>query len=141
MSTEARERAGLLRIQDSSGRGPWRPGLSSKWVSSRADAPRLPAPIHEQVPKLSSIAASVHAAGRHIGCAVRGSVGLERWFLDDEIGRLKALGFHLVDCSHCRIEAETSDQVLFSSQWPLRRLPRALWPLRARIEQMKEITE
>ncbi|MEO0329654.1 MAG: hypothetical protein AAF217_13770 [Pseudomonadota bacterium] len=37
----------LLRMQDDSGRGPWRPGLTNQWLDEFG--PDLPPAIHEEI--------------------------------------------------------------------------------------------
>lgn len=113
----------VLRIQDHKGRGPWRPGLSEKWVDAWRTA-QLP-PIYEEIPDFVSLVNRSHFDGFHVGCAVR-QANLLSWFSITELSRLSALGFGVVDASECVVLAETKHQLLIGSKRPLRELPSAI---------------
>ncbi|KFI27789.1 hypothetical protein CN97_00820 [Haematobacter massiliensis] len=113
----------ILRIQDRTGRGPWRPGCASKWVDAWRTS-QLP-PIYDDVHDFRKIVSGAHGAGLHIGCAVRGMDGLGKWFSPMELSRLITQGFGVVDASGCDVLAETEHQLLIASKWPLSRLPMA----------------
>jgi hypothetical protein len=118
----------ILRVQDRWGRGPWRPGFSSSWISRSDNAPPLPPAIQEEFPEYQKIVSEAHAARLHIGCGVRGSAGLAKWFLPEEIQRLKDRRFVLVRAHACKILAESDNQVIFAARKPLRFLPHVSWP-------------
>jgi hypothetical protein len=80
----------ILRVQNKQGRGPWMPGLSSKWVDSFRTAQHPP--IYDERPDYLDHVANAHKRGMHIGCAVRGREGLLSWFSPMEIFRLYDLG-------------------------------------------------
>lgn len=111
----------ILRVQDMSGRGPWRPGLSEKWVDAWRTE-HLP-PIYQELPAFAALVNNAHRDGFHIGCAARGKAGLLAWFSPMELFRLDDLGFHIVDASACEVLAETPNQIIIGSQQPLRMLP------------------
>jgi len=110
----------ILRIQDKSGRGPWRPGFSAQWLSE--NGPPLPPAIQETVPNFSAIVAKAHNAGLHIGCAVR-EEDLRHWVQSCEMQKLMAMGFRIVNASQCQVLAHDDHQVLIASKKPLRLLP------------------
>lgn len=116
----------IYRVQDEFGRGPWRPGFSSSWVSNSDHA--LPPSVFEEFPSFHTIVSAAHAAGGHVGCGTRGATGIAKWFLPEEIERLKAKGFYLVRCHAVTVLAESENQVLFASRKPLHALPRVNWP-------------
>ncbi len=112
----------LLRYQDVSGRGPWRPGLSDQWVDStrRFDLP----PVQVDIPDFRPIVDAAFKRGLHIGCACRGVDSFNEWFTPGERVRLALLGFLVVDASGCEVLAETKWQAVFGSPHPLSDLPR-----------------
>lgn len=113
----------ILRVQDAVGRGPWRPGLSDRWVDAwRTES--LP-PIYEELPAFAALVNYAHRSGLHIGCAARGKSGLLAWFSPMELLRLDGMGFHIVDASVCEVLAETPNQIIVGSPQPLRLLPAA----------------
>lgn len=110
----------LIRMQDAEGRGPWRPGFSSKWLDQNSAVP-LPPSGFEEVPNLSEIVSAAHERGQHVGFALRKSK-LSAWFNRAELHRLRRLGFFLVDCADCDVLVETQWQALVGSKRPLRAL-------------------
>lgn len=118
----------IYRVQDATGRGPWRPGFSSSWISRDDSAPNLPPTILEEFPNCGELVAQAHRERMHTGCGARGVLGLSRWFLDDEAERLKGHGYFLVRCHAVKVLAESRHQVLFASRNPLWTLPRVKWP-------------
>lgn len=114
----------ILRVQNKQGRGPWMPGLSSKWVDSFRTT-QHPTIYHERPDYLDHVA-NAHKEGMHVGCAVRGRDGLLSWFSPMEIFRLYDLGFYIADASACDVLIETGTQMVIASQKPLRMLPHAV---------------
>ncbi len=115
----------ILRVQDSRGRGPWRPGLSSQWCDNNRDF-GLPA-IFVDLPDFSRIVQRAYQCGLHFGCATRQERFCD-WFTPREQARLAVLGFHVADASRAEILAETINQVLIGSPRPLWKLPRVSFP-------------
>ena len=114
----------LLRVQDHSGRGPWRRGLSSQWVddSRRFDLPSLQKDFGFNLKPMIDAA---FKQGLHLGTAVRGADRFNEWFTAPERVKLAMLGFRIVDCSSCEVLGETKWQVLIGSPEPLKHLPLA----------------
>lgn len=125
----------LLRVQDKSGRGPWRPGFSNRWLDNVRDF-SLP-PIFDEIQDFDSIVARVHRSGWHIGCAARGGQ-FSRWFTSSEIAKLKDFGFRLVNATPCTIVAETPNQVVIVSPRPLARLTRLPW---SRLQYLEDASD
>jgi len=117
----------LYRVQDKNGRGPWRPGYSHTWVSNDRDAPSLLPPIYQELPTFKQMVTFAHSMGLHIGVAVRGIDALQKWFMPDELAKLRNDGFRVVQCDNCRVLAETPNQVLIASKAPLFCLPEIPW--------------
>lgn len=117
----------LYRIQDENGRGPWRPGYSHKWVSDDRNAPDFLPPIYEELPSFKRVVTLAHSMGYHVGVAVHGWTSFSAWFLPDELERLRADGFNVVQCDNVRVFAETPNQILIGSKAPLSALPTIPW--------------
>jgi hypothetical protein len=104
----------IYRVQDISGRGPFRPGFSQYWASR--DVMRPKAWTEEFPGLLATIRAS--AASFHYGCGCRGLFQLARWFLPEERPRLAALGYAVVSMP-AEILAVSDDQLVFMRRAPL----------------------
>ncbi len=119
----------LVRVQDSEGRGPWRPGFSESWTSE-SRVTFFP-PIYSELGavRFKRIVDRAHADGLHIGCAVS-LRRLHEWFADDEREALIGFGFRLVSADGCKQLATTQSQRLIGSPRPLAELPAIEWPAR-----------
>lgn len=123
--TEARPH--LYRIQDASGRGPWRPGFSHRWIDPDKDD-RLCPPMMTDFPSWRRmINRSIDRGYLHHGCCVRGVHGVHRWFTTLELDRLRSLGFRLVDASSLTVVCESNSQIIGASRMPLSYLPAIDW--------------
>lgn len=119
----------LYRIQDVSGRGPWRPGFSHMWIDPEKDDRDCP-PMMVEFPQWQrQIARAVGRGLMHYGCCVSGEIGIRRWFTTSEIERLKIHGFSLVDASSLEPICKGKAQIIGASRWPLSYLPKAEWEL------------
>lgn len=114
----------LLRVQDRQGRGPYRPGFSSRWVDSFRTVQHPP--IYEERPDWLDLCRAAQSSGAHVGCAVDGMDALLSWFSPMELVRLYDLGFRIVDASTCKVLIRTPTQVVISSRQPLNKLPSAI---------------
>jgi len=102
----------VYRVQAIDGRGPWRPGFSHVWVD---DIAKPPAWIEE-----FNVRAVLRAANGDVtGCACRSLDQLRRWFTQDELNRLRVLGYFVVRLEVDRILAESKHQVVFARKQPL----------------------
>jgi hypothetical protein len=118
----------LLRIQDDEGRGPFRPGLSIRWVDmDRDDHDLCPAIFQEAPDWLRKIDSAKHLGLRYFGCASFGVDGIRRWFNPLEVERLRTLGFWLADASDAKEVLRTDTQAVIGSTWKLSKLPRVPW--------------
>lgn len=108
----------IYRVQDSEGRGPFRPGLTKEWCEFNHDLPSF----MEDFPDLPSIVHKYHKRGLHLGTGVRGYDGLKKWFSDSELERLRSLGFDVVHVTGCSIVCESQHQLVFALSKPLKQL-------------------
>lgn len=104
----------VYRVQDAEGRGPYRPGMSVRWVDD-TDVPPPPtwiAEFGEQVRQQLR-------PDEYVGCGVRSLAQLAKWFSRTEMPRLRALGYQLVTLHVDRILGESPNQVVFARRRPL----------------------
>jgi hypothetical protein len=117
--------ATVYRVQDRSGRGPFRPGLTDQWRDVEgADYPPIQLDFgmtwRTEVPP-----------GWHCGCALSDVAAVARWFTASECQRLHILGFNLVSI-RARVLRESPHQLLVVRPLPLRfQAIVQPWPLRA----------
>jgi len=110
----------IFRVQDSEGRGPYRPGFSRFWTDPDGPVVRpwwdeLGIPLAEAVRSLP--------VGMYSGCGFRSLELLNQWFTPIERERLQAHGFVVVRFKPDRIIAQTPTQVVFAQRAPLFGLP------------------
>lgn len=122
MSDHTAAARALLRMQDPSGRGPWRPGFSAKWLDGVRDF-SLPAVQQDFGVDWKPMIEAAFRRGLHIGVAVRGEEKFHQWFTPTERVKLAMLGFRIVDASGCEVLGETDWQVVIGSPDPLADLP------------------
>ncbi len=104
----------VFRIQDSDGRGPWKPGFSLKWVEHREDHKNLQPWLFEIGP--------VHlkaTRNEHVGCGCKTIEQLKRWITESEYKRLLGFGYKAVKMKIFRILGESKTQCLFARKIPL----------------------
>src|SRR5262245_32977094 len=104
----------VWRVQDSSGRGPWRPGFSRKWCD--ADGPPHPPPFYEE---FGPDVLRLFHSNEWGGCGCRTKDQLAKWFTTRERYRLMRYGFDVVYIGVDRIIAESENQVVFARTSPL----------------------
>jgi hypothetical protein len=117
----------VYRIQDSEGRGPWRPGFSCLWADSGfgPGVENLPPWTKEFGPDLL---ARRGLPGEYYGCAVRRLSDLSRWVSATERQKLAALGFEVVSLRPDRVLAESRNQLVFATRVPLKRAAATVVP-------------
>lgn len=104
----------VYRVQDETGRGPFKPGFSHRWVESRPDHDNLrPWPV--DFGQLALYAAS----GLHYGTGCRTIEQLRRWFTASEYATLHSYGYAAVKLDVDVIVAESDTQCLFARSSPL----------------------
>lgn len=104
----------VLRLQDVDGRGPFKPGLTKRWIDD--DGPPQPAPWLQDFPGLLK---KMNENG-HYGCGVRTMEQLRVWFSPTELVRLRILGYRCVAMTVDKVLAESRHQLVFMRHKPLR---------------------
>lgn len=105
----------IFRIQGRDGRGPFRPGLTEKWIG---DPRWLERPSLMEEFNMRDILAKVNM--RHMGCGFRTVEQLRKWFDENERAKLARLGFHPVTMTVDEIVAESPSQLVFARRVPLK---------------------
>jgi hypothetical protein len=108
----------VLRVQDAEGRGPYRPGFSSRWVDRHGAISAVPL-WWEEIGESMAAAHARMTGPYHFGCGFKAYAQFESWFSATERRRLERLGFHLVTVSADRVIADTPTQIVFGSILPL----------------------
>jgi len=108
----------VLRVQDASGRGPFRPGFTHEWADTVFIPGQDPLPPWFAEFGFDLLDSTEH--GEHVGCAVRTHAQICRWFSAPERARLSALGFSVVETRAGRVLAESENQLVFANRMPLR---------------------
>jgi hypothetical protein len=103
----------VFRVQDKTGRGPWRPGFSHKWVEPRNDHKHL-LPYYVEFNQTLPRYIQPHA-----GCGCSSIDQLKRWFTKSEYDALKRLGYSAVKIKADEILARSETQVVFRRNKPL----------------------
>ncbi len=106
----------IYRIQDASGRGPFRPGFSRQWVDAHSKTIMPPSWMEEFGDDLID---RLGLPNETFGSGVRSLPDLNIWFTDIERRRLDALGYFVVCLPDVRILAESKHQVVFARMLPL----------------------
>jgi hypothetical protein len=104
----------IYRVQDSDGRGPWKPGFSRLWVEVRPDHKNL-IPWYQEFGRIDHFALT----GMHLGCGCRTKEQLQRWFTPGEYAKLFLYGYQAVEMEVGRILAESDTQCVFERAKPL----------------------
>ena len=109
----------VYRVQDASGRGPWKPGFSSQWVEDRPEEEytRL-VPWTVEFGFENILRHSI--AGMNLGCGCQSLEQLRLWFTSTEYQTLRQFGYCAVKMEIGRILAESDIQCVFERVKPLR---------------------
>lgn len=108
----------VIRIQDKTGRGPYRPGLTDQW--SDPAGPDLPDILTEFGRRAICEAQAASAIGFHVGCAFETMTQLQAWFAPHEIAKLILLGFRIVEMDVDNIICRSHRQLVFVRRVPLK---------------------
>lgn len=103
-----RQHVKLYRIEDSEGRGPYRPGMSKKWADTEG-----PPPPPTWGEEFGTSLLALKRPGENMQCGFRTETQLHRWFTNTELYRLQLLGYRIVQVEAERILAESRNQVVF----------------------------
>ena len=106
----------VYRVQDSDGRGPWKPGFSQVWFTDRTAeeyAALAPWPLE--------IVRAIRQAslGKEVGYACETLDQLRRWFTPTEYKTLLRHGYHAVKLDAEAVLARSAMQCVFVRSKPL----------------------
>ena len=113
---EAMSAGAVYRIQDAEGRGPYRPGFSSRWCDE--DGPIKLTFADEFGWSMASIPRRFFP-GEHAGCGFRLLDQLCDWFTPAERRKLADFRYQIVLMTIDRVLAESENQVVFARMRPL----------------------
>ena len=109
----------VYRIQDLTGRGPFKPGFSHVWVIPRPQHDKLK-PIYEDFPHYRLLLEEALGRGfTHFGTGCLSLEQLREWFIEPEYRKLLVLGYRAVKLEVDEILAESDIQCLFARRMPL----------------------
>ncbi|WP_299202615.1 hypothetical protein [uncultured Amphritea sp.] len=103
----------IFRVQDSKGRGPWRPGFSHKWKDMDRE---IPDPFYDEFPDIDL----ANETG-NLGCGCANANQLKKWFSEEEYELLLKLGYKAVKLKVDRIVRQSENQCVFLRNKPLRK--------------------
>jgi len=106
----------IYRIQDSDGRGPWKPGFSKNWTEDRPESeyeklipwPYEFGPVHKKAQPCE-----------YLGCGCLTIDQLRQWFTPNEYRTLMKYGYRATKMPVCRILAKSNIQCVFTRVVPL----------------------
>lgn len=108
----------VFRVQDSQGRGPFKPGVPAKWADPEF------APGMKALPTFMEefgfdVFDRLGRPGEHFGSAVRRARSISDWFSKSEQIKLHDLGYRLTGLRNARVLAESQNQIVFARSKPL----------------------
>ena len=108
----------VFRIQDMTGRGPWRPGFSEVWSDTGKDTFTLPNIFQDFGMEILKRMRKANKAGLHCGCACIDLETLNKWFSEREKAKLLTLGFQIVSLNVDVILARSKMQIVYGRLLP-----------------------
>ncbi len=109
----------IFRVQGKDGRGPFKPGMTRRWVQDDGPDP-LPTVTREFGHGIiQTLQAILDREGGACGCGCLDVEGIERWFTPMERTKLHELGYRLVTMAVDRVLAQSAHQVVFWRRRPL----------------------
>lgn len=112
----------IFRYQDDEGRGPFRPGMTERWLVDHESKPvglineRGIDRVRHHVAAFSAMHPGVDF---HYGFGCASLNGLFRWFTSEERQKIAALGYHLVAMIADRAVCGNRSEILFARRRPL----------------------
>jgi len=113
----------VFRYQDNEGRGPFKPGMTERWLVDHESKPKGliqrigPHGVRFAINCFVRKHAEIHNLG--FGCATID--GLFRWFTREERIMLHGFGYRMVAMQVDGIVAENDDEIIFARRMPLSR--------------------
>ena len=108
----------VYRVQDETGRGPYKPGFSHKWTDAHHNE-RNPSLFEDFSLQPNDLENAWHP-NENGGCAFRSLKQLHSWFGLTERFRLEELGYSIVTMLVDRIIFESERQLIFARKRSLR---------------------
>lgn len=110
----------IFRYQDNDGRGPFKPGMTDRWLVDHKSKPIGlievdPMKVRRAIYMFSKLNRGEH----HFGFGCKTLDDLFRWFIPEERKYLKTLGYQIVSVRGHLILGNESE-VLFSRRYPLK---------------------
>jgi len=106
----------VYRFQNSSGRGPFQPGITELWRDPTHEFPEPP--DFGEIARLSQEAREKRFL-RYGGFGCRSIDWLRQWFWPNERAFLNQLGFFPYQVVACRPLLEGPEDLFFARRWPL----------------------
>jgi hypothetical protein len=111
-------------VQDSEGRGPYKPGFSDKWAD--LDGHDFQTFMQEFPSIMSKINLRFSLLGGHFGCGFRTMKQLHTWFSGNELKKLEEYGYSIVGINPDDVLAESDKQLVFWCKKPLNKSTQSL---------------
>ncbi len=109
----------IYRVQDKDGRGPFKPGFSHNWIDVDKDVTKLLPSFIDFPLTLSAIKLGYYDGYCGTGC--KNLEQLKKWFSENELKKLKELGYSIVSVKVHKILAESDIQLLFQCKKPIKK--------------------
>ena len=109
----------VYRVQDRNGRGPWKPGVSSRWVEPRLDHEKL---LPWFVEWHGFDTRQEMRRQEYVGCGCLTLDQLRRWFSESEYSTLRRMEYRAYQLGVDRILRSSDVQCVFTRQNPLNKL-------------------
>lgn len=105
------------RIQDSEGRGPFKPGTAVEWCESRIDLINLK-PAHLEFDDYTDTVRELIAKGLYVSIATDTLEQLRRWFTVTEYLKLLGKGYKCYKVDQCHVAFRSDIQLLIARKCP-----------------------
>lgn len=112
----------VFRYQDNEGRGPFKPGMTERWIVERESKPVglvHQIGLHELRRHIASFSRMFPHNEFRYGFGCRSIDRLYRWFTPEERRNIAALGYHLVAILAEHVIVANNDEVMFARTRPL----------------------
>lgn len=103
----------VYRIQDSEGRGPFKPGFSDQWVEFREDLFNL-RPAYADFDGYVETVKQLKKKGLYLGIATETPEQLRRWFTVTEYLKLLGMGYKCYKVHKCHIAHKSDIQIIIA---------------------------
>lgn len=111
----------IFRFQDDEGRGPFKPGVTDRWLVEHEGKPVgliQQIGLHELRKLVVAFSTMFPHREFHYGFGCRSIDGLYRWFTAEERRKMASLGYHLVTMIADHAVAGNRDEIMFARILP-----------------------